>query len=45
MSNEPNLLTPIVDATFDVVSLLCKTIFNAMGKSLILTYDVFECFI
>ena len=26
MSNEPNLLTPIVDATFDVVSLLCKTI-------------------
>lgn len=32
MSNEPNLLTPIVDATFDVVSLLCKTIFNAMGK-------------
>lgn len=32
MSSEPNLLTPIVDATFDVVSLLCKTIFNAMGK-------------
>lgn len=32
MSSEPNLLTPIVDATFDVVSLFCKTIFNAMGK-------------
>ena len=32
MSSEPNLLTPIVDATVDVVSLLCKTIFNAMGK-------------
>lgn len=30
--SESNLLSPLVDATVDVVSLFCKTIFNDMGK-------------